>query len=699
MKIKTICLSAAAACLAASLLAASPGEANLAGEVERFDALRVDPGSVPVKDLRLTSGHLFLLLKSGNVTPVRAGNELVGLFFQGSGSLEYQSVDPIEFPVMAFNIRKASSLTAEKGEKTLTVRDSFERLIWLSFGKPLPELLGGSEIWRPDQKRIEAKAMVGPSLESAFQKQQERFRRVRGGPLSHSCALQRFNAPSVPLVVAALDGGKEDLVYVFDEVERKSESLLLLRKSESNDSEMRKFLFPVVVSDQPIGRDRRDPLPPPFLLTDVRLELVASDGKDAALSVVETIAPLGHSQSAFRFDLYNTTYARIGADSLQPRTHRVKSVTDESGKPLSYHHQGDEIVVAFPGPVEANQAIKLRFEIEGDFLVRPGGDNFWQLGLGGGPWFPQPDLGGQFYTWHCTVKVRKPFLPFASGPTVSRRSEGGDNVVETRTDKPLQFPAVLAGKYEFEEETRNGVTIRVASYAGKNTRAMKQLTNLAYGIIDHYQHFLGPFPFPELNIVEVNTWGFGQAPPGIMFITQEAFNPYIEELNQLYSQGVNERFAHEIAHQYWGHVVKMPSREEEWLTESFAEYCAAVFLKEYKGKSTYQSLLNHWKSRAAFARDASPIPLANRVHVPNDWETRFAIRTGLIYDKGAYLLSVLHKELGDEMFLTFLKSYQKSFRWKFGSTKRVVGLLQFLTKKDYGPFFEANYWGTGMPAN
>ena len=23
--------------------------------------------------------------------------------------------------------------------------------------------------------------------------------------------------------------------------------------------------------------------------------------------------------------------------------------------------------------------------------------------------------------------------------------------------------------------------------------------------------------------------------------------------------------------------------------------------------------------------------------------------------------------------------------------------LQYLTKKNYGPFFEANYWGTGMP--
>ena len=39
----------------------------------------------------------------------------------------------------------------------------------------------------------------------------------------------------------------------------------------------------------------------------------------------------------------------------------------------------------------------------------------------------------------------------------------------------------------------------------------------------------------------------------------------------------------------------------------------------------------------------------------------------------------------------------KSSRWKFGSTKTVVALLNFMTKKDFNPFFDENYWGTGMP--
>jgi aminopeptidase N len=351
--------------------------------------------------------------------------------------------------------------------------------------------------------------------------------------------------------------------------------------------------------------------------------------------------------------------------------------------------------------VAPSEPAKIRFEISGDFLIRPAGDNFWLLGVK--PWFPQPDFGAQYFTLRTTTRVKRPFIAFAPGKTVSRRTEGDENVLETKVDNPVQFAIVLAGRYEFEEETREGVTVRVASYGMKNGRAIKQLTDLAFGIIAYYQTFLGPFPFPEFNILEINDFGFGQAPPGVVFITKEAFNPLGGEsgigeisLNQLFSQGANERFAHEIAHQYWAHVVKMPSEEEQWLSESFAEYCAALFLKHFKGQATYDNLVRGWRARAADATGVAPIPLGSRVY-NSDSLTRFLIRTGLIYDKGAYLLATLHKELGDQTFLTFLKSYQKSFRWKFGSTRNVAGLLQWLTKKDYAPFFEANYWGTGLP--
>ena len=76
-----------------------------------------------------------------------------------------------------------------------------------------------------------------------------------------------------------------------------------------------------------------------------------------------------------------------------------------------------------------------------------------------------------------------------------------------------------------EEIERDGVTIRVATYALDNPRGRKNLMQVASEVIAYYTSFLGPFPFPEFNIIEINDYGFGQAPPATMFITKEAFDP------------------------------------------------------------------------------------------------------------------------------------------------------------------------------
>lgn len=139
----------------------------------------------------------------------------------------------------------------------------------------------------------------------------------------------------------------------------------------------------------------------------------------------------------------------------------------------------------------------------------------------------------------------------------------------------------------------------------------------------------------------------------------------------------------------------MPSEEEQWLTESFAEYSAALVLKKYKGDGVYNRLVSTWKLNASQATGAAPIPFANRLG--GDRMEAFINRTYLLYAKGPYVLYALHKELGDNQFLTFLKSYQKTFRWKFGTTNDLAGLAEFMTKKDYKPFFEKYFWGTAMP--
>jgi hypothetical protein len=111
----------------------------------------------------------------------------------------------------------------------------------------------------------------------------------------------------------------------------------------------------------------------------------------------------------------------------------------------------------------------------------------------------------------------------------------------------------------------------------------------------------------------------------------------------------------------------------------------------------YDTAFGEWKDSAKEAGKNGTIPTANQLDDGSDGYLSSLYRQDLIYAKGAILLAALHQELGDQQFMIFMKSYQKSFRWKYGTTKNVIGLLQFMTKKDYAPWFEENFYGTGLP--
>jgi aminopeptidase N len=102
--------------------------------------------------------------------------------------------------------------------------------------------------------------------------------------------------------------------------------------------------------------------------------------------------------------------------------------------------------------------------------------------------------------------------------------------------------------------------------------------------------------------------------------------------------------------------------------------------------------VSSWRTRAKQAAAIAPIPYASRIA-----KDETGARTALLYDKGPLLLYAIHKEIGDTPFLTFMKSYTKSFNFKFGTTKDVAGLLGVITKKDWKPFFDQYFWGTAMP--
>ena len=627
--------------------------------------------SIAVENLTWSWGNATITLVHGLVTQVTTPDDSQSFFFEGEGALLFEVNDPVEEAVLRYNSRKITKLRLETKPQGLQLSTFFKRLQLRGCGSPFGLPAG----------------VAGGDLSSSYHSFREVFDRNRGEVADHLFARHLLNKEPQPLVRAEIDANKDQMVYIFNMGANRNETLIALEKADDRNGPRADYLQPVVLSSHSLGMKRGEHSPAPFLLTHINYDISAND-HFLQLKLNETLVPRGRAQRVFLFSLISEV-----ADRYELFPYTVRHVRDESGKELPFHHSNSSLMVTFPKLKPAGQSLKLSFEIEGNILVQQRGLNYWRLDTF--PWFPKPELAGRFYTVDGVVRVKKPFVPFASPNTLRRYEDGDYNVLETRLDKPIQFFTVHAGKYLFEETEKDGLTIRVASYALEKSRAFQNLSNLSREIIDYYQQFLGPFPFKEFNIIELNGLGFGQAPPGMMFLTSEAFSP-LDRGNRRMSRSSYQRIAHEIAHQYWGHVVKMGDYQERWFVEAFSEYSAALCVRNFQSEARYKNMVRDWRGDARQAHKMASIPTAHRLNSKDPMMNKL-MRTYLTYDKGAYMLSQVHAAMGDERFAQFLRIYQDTFAWKFASTNEAFRLMDAMCDADLSTYFDSCFWGTEMP--
>lgn len=627
----------------------------------------------------LTYGHLELHFALGRLYPVLVADRVTGAFFVGSGTFRYTSADPLEAAPYRTNVDRNTSFTVDKDG---AISGDVESLLVV--------LSSGAEQLRLATPEQPGSTSRNGAVTNEFAEHLERFAHDQNPRYTQLMPQAIVDPPARPLVMAEIVAAKADIAYALDPMRGHDEWIATMRKSRSDESFLKDKRFPEMMSDQPFGRRRLDSEPRRFLLTAVDLTLVNPGGLRAELETRETFHAL-EPVKALDLLLWSSHVGSVGAFA-NPKEHEyvLQRAALESGEVLPFAHVNGDLIVELPRTLRPGEEITLDFKISGDVLFNPGNDSYWELPTG--DWLPVPDLGGQFFSYHATVKVKKPFTSFSDGITVRRWEEGEMACAEFREDKPIQIPVVLAGRYASTSEKKNGLTVEVASYVAAEPRGVKKLINDAFTLIEFYRTFLGEYPFKELKIIEINSYGFGQAPAGVVFITKEAFTPMQDDVTKLFSEGINARLAHEIAHAWWGHVAKL-SYQDQWLSESVAEYYSAFAMGKLWRASEFDRALVEWRQRSSHVKDKSSVYMANALSGQRAWEDR----TALLYAKGPLILHALRKELGDTAFFTILKSYLKNINFKLAETRHFIGLTNFATKKDYTDWFNRYLLGTEWP--
>ena len=152
--------------------------------------------------------------------------------------------------------------------------------------------------------------------------------------------------------------------------------------------------------------------------------------------------------------------------------------------------------------------------------------------------------------------------------------------------------------------------------------------------------------------------------------------------------------AHELAHQWWGQAVGWGSYHEQWLSEGFAQYFAALYAQQHYGDNAFAAALQHLRRWSLDQSPQGPVSLGYRLgHIRNDSRVFRAV----VYNKGAAVLHMLRRLVGDEAFFRGLRRFYTEERFHKATTQQFRLAMEKEAGRPLERFFERWIYGTAIP--
>lgn len=204
----------------------------------------------------------------------------------------------------------------------------------------------------------------------------------------------------------------------------------------------------------------------------------------------------------------------------------------------------------------------------------------------------------------------------------------------------------------------------------------------APAIVKFYSDYIGRYPYNKLANVQSKTIFGGMENASCIFYYEQS----AEENNSL-----EDILAHEIAHQWFGDMASEKSFQHLWLSEGFATYLADIYLgSKYGTDSMNKRLIEERKTVIDFAKH-SDRPVVDSL------TSLMGLLNANSYQKGAWVLHMLRKEMGDSIFQNFIRTYYETYKGKNADTRDLERVAEKMTQKDLKQFFDQWLFAPGIP--
>jgi aminopeptidase N len=207
-------------------------------------------------------------------------------------------------------------------------------------------------------------------------------------------------------------------------------------------------------------------------------------------------------------------------------------------------------------------------------------------------------------------------------------------------------------------------------YLPGDETAGRAALNTAAAALRAYADAYGAYPFPEMTVVEAPLQYYGMEYPTLNLIGTSLYRDQRAQLE--------DRVAHEIAHQWWYSQVGNDQINTPWLDEGLAEYSTATYYSQVYGEARANTLVNQrWLVPYQLAVDEGRDAVVNQPSAAFGPEYEI-----VVYGKAALFFDALRQQLGDALYRSVLQAYVERFRWRIATPDDFLGVAEEVSGQD-----------------